>query len=76
MLALKLTTVGNAEGCVLPREACERLHVGEGDTLYLTEAPDGGYRLTAHDPVFAAQMAAFEEVVREDSDVLRALAQR
>jgi putative addiction module antidote len=76
MFALKLTTVGNSEGFILPREARERMHVRKGDTLYMTEAPDGGYRLTAHDPAFAAQMAAFEEVMREDRDVLRALAKR
>ena len=29
----------------------------KGDTLYLTEAPDGGYRLTPYDPEFARQMA-------------------
>ncbi len=76
MLALKLTTVGNSEGFIVPREARERLHVRKGDTLYLTETPDVGYRRTAHDPAFAAQMAAFEEVLREDHEVRRPLAQR
>ena len=50
--------------------------VRKGDTVYLTEAPDNSYRLTAHDPKFAAQMAAFEEVMREDRDVLRELSKR
>jgi putative addiction module antidote len=76
MLALKLTTVGNSEGFILPREARERLHVRKGDTLYMTEAPGGSFRLTAHDPAFVAQMAAFDEVLREDRDVLSALAKR
>jgi putative addiction module antidote len=76
MVALKVTTVGNSEGFILPREARERLRVQKGDTVYLTEASDGSYRLTAHDPRFAGQMAAFEEVMREDRDILRALAQR
>jgi putative addiction module antidote len=76
MLAFKVTTVGNSEGFILPREARERLGVQKGDTVYLTEAPDKSYRLTAHNPKFAAQMAAFDEVMREDRDILRALAKR
>jgi putative addiction module antidote len=76
MLAFKVTTVGNSEGFILPREARDRLGVRKGDTVYLTEAPDNSYRLTAHDPNFAVQMAAFEEVMREDRDVLRELAKR
>ena len=74
MLTLKLTTVGNSEGFILPREARERLGIRKGDTVYLTEAPGGSYRLTAHDPSFAAQMEAMEAVMRRDRDVLSALA--
>jgi putative addiction module antidote len=76
MLALKVTTVGNSEGLILPREARDRLGVSKGDPLYLTPAPDNSYRLTAHDPDFAEQMAAFEEVMREDRDVRRELSKR
>lgn len=76
MLAFKVTTVGNSEGFILPREARERMGLRKGDTVYLTEAPDKSYRMTAHNPNFAAQMAAFEEVFREDRDVLRELARR
>jgi putative addiction module antidote len=73
LLALKVTTVGNSEGVILPREVRDRLGVKKGDTLYVTEAPGNSYRLTAHDPVFAEQMDAVEEVMRRDRDVLRAL---
>ncbi len=41
MVALKLSKVGNSVGAVLPKEVLSRLNVGQGDTLYLTEAPDG-----------------------------------
>jgi putative addiction module antidote len=76
MLAFKVTTVGNSEGFILTREARTRLGVRKGDTVYLTEAPDHSYRLTANDPDFAEQMAAFEEVFREDRDILLALAKK
>jgi hypothetical protein len=42
--------------------------------LYLTEAPDGSYRLTPFDPNFARQMELAEEIMREDREILRALA--
>jgi putative addiction module antidote len=76
VMALKVTTVGNSEGFILPKEARDWLGVQRGDMVYLTRAPDHSYRLTPHDPGFAEQMAAFEVVMREDRDVLRELAKR
>lgn len=70
---LKITRIGNSAGIILPKEVLARLRVGPGDALYLTEAPDG-VRLTACDPGFAAKMEAAEAIMREDRDILRALA--
>ena len=50
-----------------------RLKVQKGDTLYLTEAPDGGYR-HSRNPEFERQMAVAEEIMHDDREVLRALA--
>lgn len=74
MKALKLNRIGNSVGLVLPKEVLSRLRVAEGDTLYLTESPDG-YRLTPFDPEFARQMEMAEAVMRENRDVLHQLAQ-
>ena len=52
-----------------------RLKVKKGDILYLTEAPGGGYRLTPYNPEFARQMALSEEIMHDDREVLRALAE-
>ena len=41
MLALKITKVGNSAGLLLPKEALAKLRVEQGDTVYLTETPDG-----------------------------------
>ena len=71
---LKITKIGNSAGIVLPKDLLARLRVGEGDTLYVTEAPDG-IRITASDPEFAEKMAVAEQVMREDRDILRILAQ-
>jgi putative addiction module antidote len=74
MLAFKVTTVGASAGFILTKEAMARLRVKKGDTVYLTEAPDGSYRLTPYNPDFARQMALAEEIMHEDREVLRALA--
>ncbi|MBI5440709.1 MAG: AbrB/MazE/SpoVT family DNA-binding domain-containing protein [Deltaproteobacteria bacterium] len=73
MIALKITTVGNSAGVVLPREVLARLKVQKGDTVYLVETPDG-FRITPYDEEFARQMEAAESIMREDRDILRALA--
>ena len=51
-----------------------RLKVQKGDTLYLTEMPDGGYRLSPYDPEFERQMKLAEQIMHDDRDILRALA--
>lgn len=72
-MKLKITTIGNSAGVVLPRELLARLHVGKGDSLYATETPDG-IKLTPYDPTFEQQMEVAEKVMREDRAVLHKLA--
>ncbi len=74
MLAFKVTTVGSSAGFILTKEAMARLKVEKGDTVYLTEAPEGGYRLTPYNPDFERQMKLAEDIIHDDREVLRALA--
>ena len=74
MTTLKLTTVGNSTGLILPKEILGRLRVQKGDSLYLLETPQG-IELTPYNPEFAIQMEVAEQVMREDRDVLRKLAE-
>ncbi|ANJ74035.1 AbrB/MazE/SpoVT family DNA-binding domain-containing protein [Ralstonia insidiosa] len=74
MPTLKLTTVGNSVGVILPRELLAKLRVDKGDSLYVVETPEG-IELTPYRPDFAAQMDAAEDLMRENRDVLRKLAQ-
>lgn len=74
MLTFKLTTVGASEGFILNKEAKAKLGVQKGDTLYLTEAPDGGLRITPYNPDFQRQMLLAEQVMHDDREILRALA--
>jgi len=73
MITLKARPVGNSTGITLPKEVTDRLKIKNGDTVYLTESPDG-YRLTAYDPEFAEHMEAAERVMRRYKDALRELA--
>ncbi|HEY5341610.1 MAG TPA: AbrB/MazE/SpoVT family DNA-binding domain-containing protein [Candidatus Aquilonibacter sp.] len=73
MTELKLTRVGNSVAAIIPKDVLARLHLQPGDSVFLTESPDG-VRLTAYDPEFAEQMAIAERVMHEDRDALRELA--
>ena len=71
---VKITTIGNSVGIVLPKEVLIHLHVKKGDTLYLTESPDG-IRISPYDAILAKKLDALEHVMRENRDVLRKLAE-
>ena len=49
-MKLKITTVGNSAGVILPKELLARLRLEKGDELHALETPDG-IRLTTYDPL-------------------------
>jgi putative addiction module antidote len=59
MRKVKVRKVGNSLGAILPGEVAARLRVKEGDTLSVTETPDG-IQLSPYDPEFEEAMEAFE----------------
>lgn len=73
MHALKLTQIGNSVGVILPKEVLGQLKLDKGDTIYLTDSPDG-MRLTPHDPVFETQMREAREIMKARRAVLHELA--
>jgi len=74
MTQLKVRTIGNSLGVILPKDALTRLQVGDGDTLYLTTAADGAVRLTPFDPQFDEQMKAARKGMTRYRHALRELA--
>lgn len=72
-MKIKITTVGNSAGIILPKELLARLRVDKGDALYATELPDG-IKLTPFDPKLAEQMEVAEKVMRKRRSLLRKLA--
>ena len=73
MYILKVRRIGNSLGVTLPKEALEKLNIGEGENLVLTDDPDG-FRLTPYDESFGEAMRAFEEGRKKYRNALRALA--
>jgi putative addiction module antidote len=74
MVELKIVKIGNSLGVRLPREVLNRLNVADGDKVVLTEAPEGGYRISPYDPEFERQMELAEEGIRRYRNTLRELA--
>jgi len=72
MHALKVTTIGNSAGVVLPKDILEKMKVSKGDSLYLVEEQDG-YKITPYNKEFIDQMEMAEEIMREDRDALKVL---
>jgi putative addiction module antidote len=72
-MKLKITTVGNSAGIILPKELLARLRLQKGDELFALETPDG-IKLTPFDPTLSEQMEVAESIMREDRAVLRKLA--
>jgi putative addiction module antidote len=71
---LKLTSIGNSTGIILPKELLEKLRVQKGDLLHVLETPNG-IELTAHNPEFARQMDVAERVMRRRRTLLNKLAE-
>jgi putative addiction module antidote len=74
MVQLKVRKFGNSLGVVLPKEVIQRLNAGDGEPLFLIEAPDGTYQLTPYDPAFEKKMAKAEDIMGRYRNALHTLA--
>jgi putative addiction module antidote len=73
MLKVKVTSVGNSMGILLPKEALNKLKVGKGDTLYLVENEEG-FTITPYQQDFEMQMEAAEKVLKKYRNAFHELA--
>jgi putative addiction module antidote len=73
MHTLKLTQIGNSIGVILPREVLGRLKLEKGESVFLTETPDG-YVITPYNPALDEQIQAGREFMREYRDTFHQLA--
>lgn len=73
MLKVKITSVGNSMGILLPKEALIRLKAECGDTLFLVEGPDG-YTIMAYQQNFEQQISVAEKLMKRFKNILCNLA--
>ncbi len=73
MLKVKVTSIGNSMGIVLPKEALTKLKAEKGDVLYLVDGPEG-LTLTPYRHDFEKQMQAAEKVMKKYRNALHELA--
>lgn len=73
MHILKLTQIGNSIGVILPKDVLANLKLEKGESIFLTETPEG-YVVTPYDPALDEQMTAGRDFMREFRDTFHALA--
>ncbi len=72
--ALKVTTIGNSLGVILPKDMLSHLHLGKGDTLFVTPTKDG-ISATSYDPDIEAEIAMGQAFMNEYRETFKVLAQ-
>jgi len=72
-MELKLRKVGNSVALIVPKPVRQKMGVKEGDSVYLTETPDG-YHISPYDPEFSRQMKLARDVQSKHRDALHELA--
>ena len=65
MKRVKLTAIGNSTGIIIPKEILDRMNASKGDTLAMTETPDG-FQISAFDENQQRQMEIAERIMREN----------
>ena len=73
MHALKLTQIGNSIGLILPKDVLARVKLEKGDTVFVTETPDG-VAVTPYDPGLQEQIEAGRAFMRDFRDTFHELA--
>lgn len=73
MHTLKLTQIGNSVGVILPKEALAKLRLEKGQTVFLTETPEG-LVLTPYDPALEEQIEVGRTFMRDYRDTFHQLA--
>jgi putative addiction module antidote len=73
MHSLKITQIGNSLGLILPKEMLARLKLEKGDTVHITESPEG-LVVTPYDPALDEQLRLGREFMREYRDTFHQLA--
>lgn len=71
--SLKVVKIGNSAGVILPKDVLARLEVELGDSLSMSDLPDG-ITLRRPNEQFDAQMKVARKVMKKYRNALRELA--
>lgn len=71
---VEIKKIGNSSGVILSKDMMAKMNVSVGDTLYATLTPDGGFRLTPHDPDFERAMEVARRGMKRYHNALAELA--
>ena len=74
MHKLKVTTVGNSIGIVIPQEMLSNLKVEKGDSLFAIETPNR-YLLTPYDSEIEEQLEAGRTFMKQYQETFKTLAE-
>lgn len=74
VLELKLRRVGNSVGVILPKEALAHLKLREGDSVTVTEGPEGSLQLSPHKAEVLRQMEVVKDIMHRYRHTMRELA--
>ena len=72
-MELKIRKIGDSISVSIPQEILEQMNLKEGDSLYVTQTPDG-VCLTPNDPEFKIVMEAAKDISDRYSNALQELA--
>lgn len=73
MYAIAIQKIGDSFGITLPPEILEKLQVGEGDTIFITETAEG-IEITTRDTEFEKAMEIYKKGSEKYKNALRKLA--
>lgn len=73
-MKIEIKKIGNSTGLILPKELLVRLKLEQGQWLDVTEMPDGGLRLSPHDPTFEKGLEIARKMMKRYRNALAELA--
>ena len=74
MTKLKIISIGNSAGVILPKELLEKLRVSKDDILTVTDSANG-LNFSAYDNQVDGQMDIANRIMRENRNLLKKLAE-
>jgi putative addiction module antidote len=72
-MKLEIKKIGNSTGLILPKELLARLGLKQGDSVVLTETPDG-FAVSRGDETFEKGMELAREAMKTYRNALKELA--